>query len=370
MKLRLTLLAAVAATGLGMSVAHAADMMVGVAGPVTGEYAAFGDQMKNGAEQAVADINAAGGVLGKQLKLVIGDDACDPKQAVAAANDLVSKKVVFVDGHFCSASSIPASAVYADAGVLQITPASTNPMLTDDAAKKGWDNVFRTCGRDDAQGKFAGTWIAQHYKGQAVAIVQDKSTYGKGVADQTKKWMNANGLKEVMYEAITAGEKDYSALVSKLKAANVKAVYFGGYHPEAGLIVRQMREQGLNATLIAPDSMSTNEFWKITGSAGAGTMFTFPPDVTKLPESQAVVAEFKKKNINPEGYTLYTYAAMQVFAQAAKAAGSTDVDKLAKAIHGHTFNTVIGPLTYDNKGDVTNAKYVWYVFKNGTYSEM
>ena len=166
---------------------RAEDIKIAVVGPITGSNAAIGEQMTRGARMAVEDINAKGGVLGKKLVLEIADDACDPKQAVAAANDVVGKGVVFVDGHYCSSASIPASAVYHEAGVLQITPASTNPALTDDAAKKGWNNVFRVCGRDDAQGAVAGKYLADHYKGKKIAIIHDKTAYGKGLADETKK---------------------------------------------------------------------------------------------------------------------------------------------------------------------------------------
>src|SRR5215468_9554716 len=207
-KLTLPLLAAAAvATALSVSPVKAADTItIGMAGPITGDLAEFGAQMKSGAEQAVKDINAAGGVLGQQLKLEVGDDQCDPKQAVAVANDLVSKGVVFVAGHFCSGSSIPASAVYHEEGILQITPASTNPKFTEDPAAAGWGTVFRTCGRDDQQGAFAGPWIAQNYKGKNVAVIDDKSTYGKGLADLTREAMNKAGLKEVLDDEITAGD--------------------------------------------------------------------------------------------------------------------------------------------------------------------
>src|SRR6266480_4075366 len=194
------------ALALTAGIVNAQNIPIAVVGPITGSNAALGEQMKRGAEMAVADINAKGGVLGRKLDLIIADDACDPKQAVAAANDVVGKKVVFVDGHYCSSASIPASAVYNEAGVLQMTPASTNPALTDDAAKKGWSNVFRACGRDDAQGGVAGKYLADHFKGKRVAIVHDKTAYGKGIADETKKAMNAAALTEAMYEAITAGD--------------------------------------------------------------------------------------------------------------------------------------------------------------------
>jgi branched-chain amino acid transport system substrate-binding protein len=345
------------------------SITVATAGPMTGQYASFGEQMKRGAEQAVADINAAGGVLGKKLVLEIGDDACDPKQAVAVANDFVSKGVAVVAGHFCSGSSIPASSVYAEEDILQITPASTNPALTEDAQAKGWYNVFRTCGRDDAQGIVAGRFLAEKFKGKNVAILHDKTAYGKGIADETKKNMNAAGLTEVMYEAYSAGEKDYSALVSKMKQANIDAFYLGGYHTEGGLIIRQAREQGLQAQMVSEDALVTAEFWSIAGPAGEGTLMTFQPDPRKLDSAKGVVEKFKAAGYDPEGYTLYTYAALQVWKAAAEAAGSTDTKAVADAIRGKTFSTVIGDLTYDDKGDVKDPEYVWYVWTDGSYKE-
>jgi branched-chain amino acid transport system substrate-binding protein len=359
-----------AAFALTAGAASAQNIPIAVVGPITGSNAALGEQMKRGAEMAVADINAKGGVLGKKLDLIEQDDACDPKQAVAAANSVVGKKVVFVAGHYCSSSSIPASAVYNEAGVLQMTPASTNPALTDDAAKKGWNNVFRSCGRDDVQGGVAGKYLADHYKGKNVAIVHDKTAYGKGIADETMKAMNKAGLKETMYEAITQGDKDFTALISKMKQANIDVIYFGGYQTEGGLIVRQARDQGLKAQFIGADALVTEEFWKITGPAGEGTLMTFPPDPRNVPAAKAVVDKFKAQGYDPEGYTLYTYAAIQAFAAAADKAKSLKVDDLSKALKSMTVDTVIGPLSWDKKGDVTNPKYVFYIWKNGTYTEM
>ena len=359
-----------AALTLNAGGVRAQDIPIAVVGPVTGSNAALGEQMTRGANMAVADINAKGGVLGKKLALIIADDACDPKQAVSAANDVVGKNVVFVAGHYCSSSSIPASAVYHEAGILQITPASTNPALTDDAAKKGWNNVFRSCGRDDVQGGIAGKYLADHFKGKRVAIIHDKTAYGKGIADETKKAMNAAGLTEAMYEAITQGDKDFSALISKMKQANIDAIYFGGYQTEAGLIVRQAREQGLKAQFIGADALVTEEFWKISGPAGDGTLMTFPPDPRNVPAAKAVVDKFMAEGYNPEGYTLYTYAAIQAFAAAADKAKSTKVDDLSKALHSLTVQSVVGPLTWDKKGDIVDPKYVFYIWKNGTYAEM
>jgi len=360
---------AVSTLALTAGVAHAQDINIATAGPMTGQNAAFGEQLKRGAEAAVADINAAGGVTGKKLKLEVGDDACDPKQAVAVANQLSGKKVSFVAGHFCSGSSIPASAVYAENNILMISPASTNPALTDQAASKGWKNVFRTCGRDDIQGTYAGKWLAKTYTGKGVAVIHDKSAYGKGLADETKKAMNAAGVKEAMYESITAGDKDFSALISKMKAANIEAIYFGGYHTEAGLIIRQAAEQGLKAQFVGADSLVTDELWKIAGPAANGVLMTFNPDPRENPKAKDVVAKFKSQGYDPEGYTLLSYAAVQVWGQAAAKAGSIDTAKVGDALRGGTFDTVIGPLSFDAKGDLKNPEYVFYIWKDGKYAE-
>src|SRR3954467_674555 len=184
------------------SAASAQDITVAVAGPMTGGESAFGRQMKNGAEQFVADMNAAGGVLKKKLALEVGDDACDPQKARSVAEKLAGSKIPFVAGHFCSSSSIPASEAYADGNVLQITPASTNPQFTE----RGLWNTFRVCGRDDQQGAVAGAYIAKNYKGKNVAVVHDKTTYGKGLADETKGALNKAGVKEKLYEAYNKGD--------------------------------------------------------------------------------------------------------------------------------------------------------------------
>jgi branched-chain amino acid transport system substrate-binding protein len=360
--------AATLAAVLGLAAAPAsAQIKIASAGPMTGEYASFGKQLKDGAEQAVADINAKGGVLGQKLVLEIGDDACDPKQAVSVANKFASEGIKFVAGHFCSSSSIPASKVYTEEGILQITPASTNPKFTEEGS---W-NTFRTCGRDDQQGKVAGHTIATEFKDRKVAILHDNTTYGKGIADETKKAMNAEGKKEAMYQAYVPGEHDYTALVSRLKEAGINLVYFGGYHSEVGLIVRQAKEQGLQATFLSEDAMVTKEFWQIAGPAGEGLMMTFPSDPRLRPTAAEVVKEFKAKGIDPEGYVLYTYAAIQVWAEAAEKAKTTDPKKIAETLKSSgPWSTVLGDISYDKKGDVTKADYVWYIWHDGNYSQM
>ncbi len=367
---RRSLLAAaamLAVSGTLVSAPASAQIQVATVGPMTGEYATFGAQMKAGAEQAVADLNKAGGLLGQQLVLSIGDDACDPKQAVSVANQMAAKKVKLVAGHFCSGSSIPASKVYGEEGILQISPASTNPDYTE---KGGW-NTFRVCGRDDQQGKVAGQYLAKTFKGEKVAILHDNSTYGKGLADETKKAYNAAGGKEALYTAYTPKEKDYSALVSRMKQAGISVIYVGGYHTEAGLIIRQAKAQGMKATLVGGDALVSSEFWQIAGDAGGGTLMTFSPDPRLNKTAADVVKVFKDKGIDPEGYVLYTYAAMQIWADAVKKAKTTDPKKVAAALKASgNWPSVLGPTSFDKKGDPTGSGYVLYIWKNGSYAQM
>ncbi|MGY3234369.1 branched-chain amino acid transport system substrate-binding protein [Bradyrhizobium sp. USDA 4472] len=349
------------------SAAFAQDVTIAVAGPMTGTESAFGRQMKNGADMAVADINAAGGVNGKKLALDVEDDACDPKQARSVAEKIASAKIPFVAGHYCSSSSIPASEAYADGNVLEITPASTNPLFTE---RKLW-NVARVCGRDDQQGLIAAQYIAKNFKGKNIAILNDKTTYGKGLADETKKALNKAGITEKMYESYNKGDKDFNAIVSRLKKDNIDLVYVGGYHQESGLILRQMRDQGLKTILMAGDALADKEYASITGPAGEGTLFTFGPDPREKPTAKKIVDAFKAKNIDPEGYTLYTYAAMQVWSQAAKKAGTTDPKKVMETMKAGKWDTVIGPIEYDAKGDIKQLDYVVYKWDaKGGYAQI
>ncbi len=347
------------ALGFGALLAGAAEAQIkmGVGGPFTGPNASFGAQIKNGTDQAIADINAAGGIQGQKITASYGDDVSDPKQGVSVANKFAADGVKFVVGHFNSGVTIPASEVYQENGMLDITPAATNPKLTE----RGMWNIFRTCGRDDQQGAVAGEYILKAFKGKKVAVVHDKTTYGQGLADETKKKINAGGLKEVLYEGVNAGEKDYSALVSKIKQSGADLVYWGGLYTEGGLIVRQMRDQGVKAPLMGGDGIASDEFASVGGPGVEGTLMTYGPDPRNRPEAKAVVEKFRAKKFEPEAYTLYSYAAVEVIKQAADAAKSLDPKKVAAQISsGQKFKTVIGELSYDKKGDIPRLDYVVY----------
>jgi len=348
-----------------------ADVLLGIGAPITGPNAAFGAQIQKGAEQAIADLNAAGGINGEQIKVSIGDDVSDAKQGVSVANKFVADGVKFVVGHFNSGVSIPASEVYAENGILEVSPAATSPTYTE----RGLWNTFRTCGRDDQQGSVAGSFIAANFKDAKVAVLHDKTPYGQGLADETKKYMNEAGVTETLYEGVNVGDKDFSALIAKMKEAGVSVVYWGGLHTEFGLIERQSADQGLKAQFISGDGIVSNELASIAGDAVDGTLMTFAPDPRKNPAAKELVEKFRAAGFEPEAYTLYAYAAVQVIAQAAAAAGGNDPQAVAEALKSKgPFNTVIGELSFDEKGDITRPDYVLYTWKKGedgkyTYSQ-
>ena len=349
-----------------MSVAASADILIATVGPLKGQYAALGEQLRQGVSRAVADINAAGGVNGEQLVLEVADDSCDPKQAMTVANNLVAKGIKFVAGHYCSGSSIAAAKIYEDAGIIMISPSSTSPKFTDDG---GW-NVHRVCGRDDAQGAFAGRAIAKAYAGKSIAILDDSSVYGLGLATMFKSALNGAGVTETVRESYKAGANDYNDLVQKMLAANVDLIYLGGYAFEAGTIIRQMRDFASSAVLVGGDALLVEQFWATSGTSGEGTLVTFAPDAQKLNSARAVIEAFKAADYNPEGYTLQAYAAVQAFAQAAAATRSVDGRTLSQWLRaGNTLNTVLGPLSLDAKGDVKEASFAWYKWSEGTYAE-
>ena len=343
-----------------------AEIVVAAVGPMTGQDAAMGEQLQRGVEAAADAINEAGGVLGQKVRIIVKDDACDPKQGVAVANSLAGAKVAGVIGPICSGVAIPVTRILNEEGIVMISPAATNPMVTD----QRFGNIFRVCGRDDQQGVAIGQYMAKQFTGTKIAILHDKTAFGHGLAEETKKSLRAAGIKEIVYDAVNRGEKDFSALISRLREANIEIIFFGGYHPEAGLLVRQIHDRGLKMLLVGGDGLTTNEFWTITGKAGEGTLMAFAPDPRKNPSAEAAVTRLRGAGFEPEGYTLQSYAALEVLAQAIARAGKIGGAAIAKTIHAGEFPTVMGALKFDAKGDVTNPQYAMYRWSEGTYHEI
>jgi branched-chain amino acid transport system substrate-binding protein len=355
----ITLAAALCARAAG------AEILIATAGPMTGAYAWAGERYQRGAGIAVENLNANGGVLGQRVELIVGDDFCDPDQAVALARKLASDGVVFVAGHWCSHASIPASKVYEEAGILQIAPGSASAILTD----AGGPNVFRVCGRDDRQGAMVADYLADHWAGKGIAIVDDGTTWGAGVADGARRRLRERGVTLAVDETFAPDQEEYSALVAKMQAAGVQVFFLGGYHREAGLILRQAHDRGYDLRLVANSAMALEDFPMIAGAGLEGTLMAAMTYTGDRPQAKDVVAQFHAQGYEPLGYTLYTYAAVQVWAQAVAAAGSLELDPVTLAMHSRQFDTVLGRIGFDQKGDVTGFEpWGWYVWQaDGTY---
>ena len=337
-----------------------AEIRIGLAAPLTGTMAWGGAATQEAVEVAAADLNAAGGVLGEQIGIVTADDYCDGEQAVAAANKLVAAGIVAVFGHQCSGAAIPASKVYANAGILMISNFATNPKLTE----QGLPNVFRVIGRDDLQGRIAGDLLAKHATDSPIAILHDGQAYGKGLAEETRKRLAELGIAEAVFEAVQPSRADYWDVVQRMRAKGVEVLYYGGYSPEAALILRQAHEHGYELQLVAGDGISNEDFGLIAGPSSDGTLMTYPPVPT---HAQAVELGRRFPEVSQAPYT--TYAAVQIWAQAVEIAGTFQTEPVAQALRTHEFDTVLGRIGFDAKGDVTGYEpFVWYVWKDGKHA--
>lgn len=355
--IKTTLKAVALAVMATTSLAHADTLKIGLAGPATGPVAQYGDMQKIGVMAAIDDINKAGGINGMQLEGVIYDDACDPKQAVAVANKIVNDGVMHVVGHLCSSSTEPASDIYEEEGILMITAASTSPSITE----KGHQLIFRTIGLDSLQGTLAAEHIQNSVKPARLAVIHDKQQYGEGLATTVKTTLDKAGTKAVLFEGVTAGDKDFSALIAKLKKANVDFVYYGGYHPELGLILRQSREKGFDAQFMGPEGIVNSDLAKIAGKASEGVLATAPKSFDQNPVNQARVNNIKAKGEDPTGPFVFTaYAAVELMQDAIIKTGGTDPEKMAEHIRANPLETAIGKVSYDQKGDLNESTFQVY----------
>lgn len=351
---------------LGSAISAQAEVKIGVAGPFSGPLAQFGQMQIDGIKMAAKHLNANGGILGETVEIVEYDDACEPKQATSVANQAVNDGVQFMIGHLCSSSTLPASDVYEDEGVVMITPASTNPEITE----RGYEFLFRTVGRDDQQGPFAAQVVA-NAKPKRVAVIHDKSAYGEGLASQVKANLDAKGVNVVLFEAITPNEADYSPLITKLKSNKIDAMFFGGYDPEMAKIMRQGRDSGFDGQFFGGDGVSNSKVVEAAGPAADGLIATQPKAFDGDPRNTALVAEFKAAGVNAsDTFVLPTYAAALALAEAIEKAGKFDGDAVIEALRNGTYKTAVGDIQWDEKGDIkggenTFAAYRWK--KDGSF---
>lgn len=337
---------------------------IGVAGPMTGDQSKMGIDVKNGAELAVREWNQRGGVLGKKIELLVEDDQHDPKQAVSVANKLVNAGVTGIIGHFNSSASIPASSVYNKAGIPMITPASTNPQLTE----QGFTNIFRVCGRDDQQGLVAADFVAEALKLKRVAVLHDKTTYGQGLADEFVKALGKRA-EVVYYQGVIQGDKDFRAVLTALKGKRPELLYFGGIYPEGGLIIKQARELGIDIPFMSGDGSIDPKFVEIAGPASEGSYLTFSPDPEHLASAKDFLKTYRSSYGEPGPYSIYGYDATRVLLHAIETAGSTEGTAISRAIHEMKHAGALGELQWDAKGDILQSPYVVWVTRNGRFEE-
>jgi branched-chain amino acid transport system substrate-binding protein len=336
-----------------------AEIRIGVATPLTGHYAWSGEQTRAGAVKAVEDLNKGSGILGETVTTVLVDDYCDPDQALAAAHKLVAETVPFVVGHQCSGAAIPASTIYEDAGIILISPAATNPRLTE----RGLRYAFRTCGRDDLQGAMVADYLAKEWPDAEIAIVHDGQAYGRGIAEEARRRLDELGVATALFEQVQPGQIEFSDLIATFEARGIDVVFYGGYQAEAGLIVRQAKARLPDLGFVVPDGVGSEDFALIAGDAAEGVPMTYYMDAARQPAAAAVVAEFRAAGADPIGSELYAYAAVQAWAQAVEEAGTTDAAPVAEALRREQFDTVLGAIGFDAKGDVTGFDpFVWFVW--------
>ncbi len=353
--------------GLGVcvitSAAHA-EVRIGAAAPLTGTNSWGGEQNERGVTMAVAEINEAGGLLGEPIELVVADDYCDGEQGVAAARKLIADGVVFVAGHPCSGAAIPASALYQAAGIVMISQSATNPELTE----QGFSNVFRVVNRDTEQARLAGDYLAEQWADARIAILHDRTVYGRGLAEETKRQLNQRGVKETQFGEIVPGQPEYIETVSALEAAGIEVLFYGGYTAEAALIARHAHDRGYDLQLLGSDNLNSEYFLRVAGPAAEGVRFVSMADARSHEAAAPVVAKFRAEGYEPEGLTLYGYAVVQVWAQAVEKAGTFDAPAVVEALHRNEFDTVLGRLGFDDKGDVTGVdSFVWYIWSDSGY---
>jgi branched-chain amino acid transport system substrate-binding protein len=343
--------------------AHA-EVRIGAAAPLTGPNSWSGEQNERGIAMAVEELNAAGGLLGEPIKLIVADDYCDPEQGVAAASKLIADGVVLVAGHGCSGAAIPASALYQEAGIIMISPSATNPKLTE----QGFSNVFRVINRDTEQAKLAGEYLAEQWANAKIAILHDGTVYGRGLAEETRRQLNQRGVKETKFGEIVPGRPEYIEMVAALQAAGIEVLFYGGYTAEAALIAREVHDRDYKLQLVGSDALNSEYFLRVAGPAAEGVRFVSMADARTREAAAPVVAKFRAQGYEPEGLTLYGYAVVQVWAQAVAKAGTFDTAAVVEVLRHNEFDTVLGRLGFDNKGDPTGVNsFIWYIWSDTGY---
>jgi len=341
----------------------------GVAGAHSGDLASYGIPSVKAAELVVNDINAKGGIRGRTIELLIEDDVCKPEVATNTATKLLSQNVDLVLGHICSGATKAALGIYKDSKIITMSPSATNPSLTQSG---NYPNFFRTIASDDAQARLEADFALDSLKLKKIAVLHDKGDYGKGLAEFAKKFVEQSGRAElVLYEGITPGAVDYSAVVQKLRRSGAEAVIYGGYHPEASKIIMLMRKKKMKTVFISDDGVKDDTFIKVAGKYAEGVYATGPKDVSNNPLAIAANEAHKEKyKSDPGAFFLNAYAAAQALLNAVDKAGSTDYNAVSKALKSEHVDTPLGKISFDEKGDAIGVGFSMYQVQNGVYVEV
>ncbi len=367
---KLTILISTIALALSMTATgFAADTIkLGVAGPHSGDLAPYGIPAMKAAQLVVKKINAHGGVLGKQVELLIQDDQCKPEIATNTATKLVTDGADVVLGHICSGATKAALGIYKDAKIPVMSPSATNPPLTQSG---DYPNFFRTIASDDMQAKMAVDFAIDKLHVKKVAVIHDKGDYGKGFAEFAKKFLDEAGVEVVLFEGITPGAMDYSSIVQKIRRNKADALIFGGYHPEASKLVSQMKRKRLKTVFISDDGVKDDSFLKVAGDAANGSYVTGPRDLSSIPLNAAATAEFKAEyGAEPGAFFQEGYSAALALLNAIEKAGSTDYDAVTKALRTEYVETPVGNIKFDSKGDAEGVGFSVYKVENGKFVEL
>lgn len=352
------------------SIAPAAETIkLGVAGAHSGDLASYGLSALRGAEYAVKMINEKGGILGKQVEIIKGDDVCKPEVATNTATFLVSKKVDVVQGHICSGATKAALGIYKAANIVTMSPSATNPPLTQSG---DYPNFFRTIASDDAQAALEVKFAIETLKLTKIAVLHDKGDYGKGLAEFAKKYIEESGKAQVvLFEGITPGGMDYSAVVQKIKKFKAEAVIFGGYHPEASKIISQMRKKRMKTIFISDDGVKDDTFIKTAGKYAEGVYATGPKDTSSNAIAKAATkAHQDKYGADPGAFYINAVASTMALLTAIENAGSTDYDAIVKALRTKAVETSLGSIKFDDRGDAIGVGFSVYQVQNGKYIEL
>lgn len=348
--------------------APVAKLVLGVAGAHSGDLASYGLPTVNAAKLVADKINAAGGVNGAMVEVVAQDDQCKPELATNAATKMLSDDVKIVLGHICSGATKAALPIYLDGKIVVISPSATNPPLTQSGE---YPNFFRTIAPDDAQATLE-VDFAKSLGLKKIAVIHDKGDYGKGFASFCKQFIDADpDIEAVLFEGVTPGAVDYSAVVQKIKGSGADCVIFGGYHPEASKIVTSMRKKGLELPFMSDDGVKDDTFIKVAGKYAEGVYATGPRDFSKNPlYVEAVEAHKAAFGTDPGAFFPEAYSAALALLNAVEVAGSTDYDAVINALHNNYVDTAVGKIKFDEKGDAEGVGFSVYQVKDGNYVEV